>query len=122
MGLRFVVLEHSWDGIHYDFMLEREGVLKTWAIDAWPTPGLDLPARRLPDHRIAYLDYEGPVSGDRGNVLRLSFGFYETVAWERDRVSVRLEGDQLVGAVEIRLLASDAAGAETWILRLGNFD
>ena len=31
---RFVVLEHTWNGVHWDFMLEAGEVLRTWAIDA----------------------------------------------------------------------------------------
>ena len=63
---RFVVLEHDWNGVHWDFMLEAGDDLRTWAMNAPPAPGQDLPARALADHRLAYLTYEGPVSGDRG--------------------------------------------------------
>ena len=53
---RFVVLEHEWNGVHWDFMIEDEGRLRTWAIDAPLVAGEDLPARALPDHRLDYLD------------------------------------------------------------------
>src|SRR5262249_5609576 len=65
---RFVLLEHTWNGVHWDLMLERDGVLRTWAIDAPVVSGRDLPARSLGDHRLVYLDYEGEISGGRGRV------------------------------------------------------
>ena len=44
---RFVLLEHVWNGVHWDFMLEAGEVLRTWAIDAPIVAGQDLPARAL---------------------------------------------------------------------------
>ena len=76
---RFVVLEHVWNGVHWDFMLERGEVLRTWAIDAPIVAGQDLPARALADHRLIYLDYEGEVSGQRGSVRRVDAGTYRTI-------------------------------------------
>ena len=71
---RFVVLEHDWDGVHWDLMLERGEVLRTWAIDAPIVAGVELPARALADHRRLYLEYEGPISGKRGAVRRVEEG------------------------------------------------
>ena len=64
---RFVILEHHWNGVHWDLMLEVDDRLRTWALDAPIAPGMDVPARRLPDHRAVYLDYEGAISGGRGS-------------------------------------------------------
>ncbi|MCS7306194.1 MAG: hypothetical protein NZ602_13945 [Thermoguttaceae bacterium] len=79
--LRFVVLEHdSPRGRHWDLMLEREGRLRTWALAEPPdTPG-PIPAEALPEHRLAYLDYEGPISGGRGQVRRWDAGTYQPLA------------------------------------------
>jgi DNA polymerase Ligase (LigD) len=86
-GQRFVILRHQMPpnaqrGSHWDLMLENRGVLLTWELPELP-PG-PLPAsferlgiRRLPDHRIAYLEYEGPVSNDRGTVHRVDRGTYQ---------------------------------------------
>ena len=85
-GQRFVLLRHEMPpnaerGSHWDLMLENRGVLLTWELPQLP-PG-PLPASfeqlgilRLPDHRIDYLEYEGPVSNDRGTVQRVDFGHY----------------------------------------------
>lgn len=119
---RFVLLEHRWDGVHWDFMLEAGDVLRTWAIDAPIVAGADLPARALPDHRPIYLDYEGEISGNRGTVRRLDRGVYEVRVWEEDRVRVRIRGDQLVGEVEIRQSDPASDGCDRWAFRLGKVD
>ncbi len=123
---RFVVLEHDWDGVHWDLMLERGEVLRTWAVDAPIVAGVELPARALDDHRRLYLEYEGPISGARGTVRRVEEGRYLVLHWAPDRVVVRLSGVQLVGEVELRRLSSRerASSPLSWTctFRLGNFD
>jgi hypothetical protein len=99
---RFVLLEHRWDGVHWDFMLEAGDVLRTWAIDAPIAAGADLPARAMADHRRIYLEYQGEISGGRGSVRRLDEGVYEVREWADDRVRILVRGHQLVGEVEIR--------------------
>ena len=79
---RFVVLQHdlppgSDRPTHWDFMLELDGRLRTWAFESVPRAGSAIRAISLPDHRIDYLDYEGPISGDRGEVTRLDAGEFE---------------------------------------------
>ncbi len=122
---RFVVLEHDWDGVHWDLMLERGEVLRTWAVDAPIVAGVELPARALADHRRLYLEYEGPISGARGTVKRVEGGRYDVLHWAPDRVVVRLSGVQLVGEVELRRFSSSAGASPlswSWTFRLGNFD
>lgn len=80
MPSRFVILHHTTrDGEHWDLMLEQGDVLQTWQLLANPLGGEAYPisARRIGDHRLAYLTYEGPISGDRGNVTRIDEGEYE---------------------------------------------
>lgn len=117
---RFVVLEHAGNGIHWDVMLERDNALETWAIDQPLQPGTELPARRLAAHRIAYLDYEGPISRGRGNVRRVAGGIYQLLAWEDSRVLAALRGDQLSGELELRRSGAGASpdDPERWTLRL----
>lgn len=74
--LRYVVLHHA--GIadpHYDLMFERYagGPLLTFRCPTWPIVG-PTSVEPLPDHRREYLDYEGPVSGNRGVVRRIQSG------------------------------------------------
>lgn len=76
-------------------MLEAAGKLNTWALDQAPVVGTCTVAERLPDHRIEYLDYEGPVSGERGQVTRWDWGCYEIIESFASRMSVRLFGMKL---------------------------
>src|SRR5262249_47185418 len=118
---RFVLLEHRWDGVHWDLKLEHGEVLRTWAIDAPIVADADLPARTLPDHRRIYLEYEGEVSGNRGTVRRVDEGVYTTLVWEAGRVLVQVQGNQLVGEVEIcQVPGSDAV--PSWVFRMGKVD
>ncbi len=103
--MNFVVLRHEMPddadrSSHWDFMLEHDGVLWTWSLQNQPDTDDPQPAERLADHRIEYLDYEGPVSGDRGSVTQWASGTYEVVAWSpAEEVTVRLKGRRLTGLV-----------------------
>jgi hypothetical protein len=102
---RFVLLYHDCPlayerPSHWDLMLEDADALATWAIAELPALWANVRARtaqrhadcasvsasddvaveRLADHRAAYLEYEGPVSGGRGQVSRLAAGTYELLA------------------------------------------
>ncbi|MER3415356.1 MAG: hypothetical protein C4297_03970 [Gemmataceae bacterium] len=105
---RFVILEHHHNGMHYDFMLEIEGRLQTWRVADLPTaPGNLVPAQPLPDHRIVYLDYEGPISGDRGFVRRYDTGYYEVVSDYVSAKVVRLYGSKVRGLWRLEQAGSE---------------
>jgi hypothetical protein len=105
---RFVILEHAHPrGLHYDFMLEVGESLKTWELPEPPAIGRELPAKILPDHRLAYLNYEGPVSGDRGAVKPWDKGSYRLIEQTNESMIVDLAGDLLHGQADI-LAESDA--------------
>jgi hypothetical protein len=77
----FVILRHETTAgserpSHWDWMFQEGEALVTWAAEVWPQAGQPVVARHLPDHRLAYLDYEGPVSGNRGHVVRVDRGQY----------------------------------------------
>jgi hypothetical protein len=78
---RFVILEHDHPVLHWDLMLEAGDVLHTWRL---PTPpqahGHAIEATALSDHRRMYLDYEGPVRGNRGIVRRWDAGSFDEEA------------------------------------------
>ena len=94
---RFVILEHDWDGVHYDLMFEADGRLRTWKIPA-PPCAEPQPAVLIFDHRIDYLAYEGPVSGGRGTVKRWDSGATKAIrkanhrfgsSWKEQSTSAR---------------------------------
>lgn len=78
---RFVILEHDFPEPHFDLMLEEGDSLRTWRLPAMPRVGEFLFAPELPRHRRLYLDYEGPVGGDRGSVARRASGTYHLIPW-----------------------------------------
>jgi hypothetical protein len=89
---RFVILEHDFPQRHWDLMLEASGVLRTWRLARCPRAGSEVPAQPSVDHRAEYLDYEGPVSGGRGTVVRWDHGEFTWQEQSPDRLEIRLEG------------------------------
>lgn len=66
--------------VHYDLMLESAGGLLTFAVAKKPSASHPAqPAIKLPLHRADYLEYEGPVSGDRGTVQRVMAGTFTLI-------------------------------------------
>lgn len=92
---------------HLDWMFEAGKSLRTWALDLselgkqrWPAPGEKIPddvtsiaMTALPDHRSAYLRYEGRISECRGSVRRIFEGQFVTVDQSIDRYELRLRFD-----------------------------
>jgi len=112
---RFVVLQHdSPAGLHWDFMLELQGVLKTWALDGSPDDPNSRTARPLPDHRLHYLDYEGEVSGGRGQVVCWDRGQYELLSRNDNAWEVRLAGQKLVGRASLQRDDGTQQGDQAW--------
>ena len=108
---RFVLLRHTdvADGDrsdHFDLMLEHGDRLLTWAIDSLPGEGDAISALKLPDHRLAYLDYEGEISQGRGNVERIDSGSYAMVQLTEGLCVVDLGGEVLRGRVQLKQLES----------------
>ena len=113
MPARFVILHHVLpDGEHWDLMLERGEALLTWRLLREPVDpsSLPIPAEKLRDHRKAYLDYEGPVSGGRGSVRRVDAGTLEFEAATPEGYEIRLDGRRLIGRFRL------AAVGGHWIL------
>lgn len=82
-------------------MFEQGVTLRTWALAEEPCAGKMIDAELLPDHRREYLDYEGPISGDRGNVIRWDHGTFEVESDAPDVFLARVEGQTLQGRVRL---------------------
>ena len=110
MPNRFVILHHRLDeGEHWDLMLEQGDVLLTWQLLREPIDPASLPilARRIGDHRKAYLDYEGPITDDRGTVHRVDSGSLEVFENTPQCCRFTLSGDRLSGTYLLRKQTND---------------
>ena len=103
MDRRFVIqLHRTGEGSHYDLMIEHgpDAPLATWRVGVLPG---DLPrggaaeATAMPDHRRRYLDYEGPISGDRGTVEIADAGKAAVAVESAGRWEVELAGCGFAG-------------------------
>jgi DNA polymerase ligase (LigD)-like protein len=108
---RFVVLEHDHPELHWDLMLEGDGVLRTWRLLSPPDPGQVIRAAASFDHRLLYLEYEGPVSGGRGSVKRWDAGTFSLEGDTGERLVVVFEGSRLQGRRCLQRLAEGV-----WVL------
>jgi DNA ligase D-like protein (predicted 3'-phosphoesterase) len=117
----FVVQEHQATAHHYDFRLEVEGVMKSWAVPKGPS--LDPAAKRLAveveDHSLGHNDFEGGL-GD-GGVIVWDRGTYEQggrVAWpealDRGHAVFVLHGEKLRGGFALQRTGSGAR--PQWLL------
>lgn len=108
--MRFVILQHDHPELHWDLMLQAGETLRTWRLAQAPEiPGTEIAATAIGDHRPMYLDYEGPVSGGRGHVVRWDQGTFaeESPVRSEERLVVRLAGKRLKGQAVLQRVCGD---------------
>jgi DNA polymerase Ligase (LigD) len=98
---RFAILGHDHPAPHWDLFFEDGPVLRSWRLLGDLAPGIAVPAEATADHRLLYLDYEGPVSGGRGQVTRVDAGTFEWQSHTSDCSIVRLSGQRFVGRLTL---------------------
>lgn len=117
--VRFVLLIHDHPFVHWDLLVQRGEVLRSWRLlespERWRSAAqsVDLSAELIADHRLLYLDYEGPVSRERGRVVRWDHGQAEWLSDGDSSVRLRLDGESLVG----ELMLDREALTSLWMTR-----
>jgi bifunctional non-homologous end joining protein LigD len=99
---RFVVQEHHARSLHWDFRLERDGVLVSWAIPKGipAHPKQNRLAVHVEDHPLDYIDFEGEIPAGQygaGKVEVFDRGTYECEKFTDDKVIVTLAGERIRG-------------------------
>ncbi|MDD1683139.1 MAG: non-homologous end-joining DNA ligase [Methanoregula sp.] len=118
-GNRFVIQEHHSHKLHYDLRLERDGVLKSWAVPKGipETAGAKHLAVAVEDHPLEYLSFEGEIPKGEygaGTVSIWDSGTYDTKHWDMEKIEVILHGRRLNGAYV--LVKFKRAGKNDWLL------
>jgi len=117
---RFVVHEHDASHLHYDFRLEIEGVLRSWAIPKGPS--MDPAEKRLAvavgDHPLDYIDFQGVIPEGEygaGRVVIWDQGNYTLKEEKKDEIIFSLHGEKLLGGFSLVRLKKSKKGNE-WLL------
>jgi DNA ligase D-like protein (predicted 3'-phosphoesterase) len=121
-GRIFVVQEHHARRLHYDLRLEKDGVLKSWAVPKGMPESSDQKrlAVETEDHPLEYANFEGTIPKGQygaGTVKIWDKGAYEPKVWDEKMVEFILKGQKLSGHyVLVRL---KRAGEKGWLLLKG---
>ena len=118
-------------GLHYDFRLEIDGVLVSWAVPKGPTldPGVRRGAFKVEDHPLEYFDFEGVIPAGEyggGDVIVWDAGTWAphgkdekadpATAIAGGELHLELSGQKLHGVFVLVRTSSDSAGKESWLL------
>ncbi|TCD26364.1 DNA ligase D [Pedobacter psychrodurus] len=132
--LHFVIQKHDASRLHYDFRLEMEGVLKSWAVSKGPStdPKTKRLAMMVEDHPYDYKDFEGIIPEGEyggGTVIVWDEGTYEPIEAIKGKkaqekhllgqlkdgsLKIRLNGEKLHG--EFALVKTHGMGENGWLL------
>ena len=122
----FVVQKHAASRLHYDFRLELDGVLVSWAVPKGPSfdPADKRMAIRVEDHPLSYGSFEGtipPKQYGAGTVIVWDNGTWEPVGDPQEglakgKLLFRMYGQKLAGLWELVKIAKGGEKQEPWIL------
>ncbi|MEM2111836.1 MAG: DNA polymerase ligase N-terminal domain-containing protein [Candidatus Bathyarchaeia archaeon] len=101
-GKIYVIQKHDASHLHYDLRLEKDAVLKSWAVPK--EPPIDKGAKRLAvqteDHPVEYADFEGEIPEGEygaGTVEIWDKGTYDSEKWTEDEIIINIKGTKLNG-------------------------
>ncbi len=127
-GRRFVVQRHRASRLHYDFRLEIDGVLMSWAVPRGPSlnPDDKRMAVHVEDHPISYFDFEGVIPKGEyggGDVIVWDWGTFEPEetddpgrAVAKGELKLRLDGEKLRGRFTLVKTRGSKSGPDDWLL------
>ena len=126
-ALRFVVQKHAASHIHYDFRLEMEGVLRSWAVPKEPAtePGEKRLAMHTEDHPVEYADFAGAIpkgeyGGGHMDIWDSGTWIPEeppTAAYRRGSLTFELRGGRLKGRWSlVRIGNAQTRKKDLWLL------
>src|SRR5438132_14213260 len=122
----FVIQKHAARNLHYDFRLEMEGVLRSWAVPKGPP--YELNEKRLAmeteDHPIEYMEFEGTIPKGQyggGTVMVWDIGTYELIDgnYDKRKLHVLLAGKKLKGEW-LLTRTGDPAGRKWLLIKTGS--
>ena len=128
-GNRFIVQKHDATRLHWDFRIEADGVLKSWAVTKGPSPDPEIKrlAVRTEDHPLSYAEFEGSIPKGEyggGTVMLWDKGTWEPVegkSWkdiDKGHLHFTLKGERMNGEwILIRLKPRPGEKRENWLLR-----
>ena len=118
-GMVYVVQEHHARRLHYDLRLEKEGVLKSWAIPKGlpEVPGDKRLAIQVEDHPLEYRAFEGEIPKGEygaGTVKIWDKGSYEPAIWNDDMIEIFIKGNRIQGRYVLTRFKK--AGKNQWLI------
>jgi DNA ligase D-like protein (predicted 3'-phosphoesterase) len=121
-----VIQKHDATSLHYDFRLEVDGVLKSWAVPKGPSTDPSVKRLAIPteDHPLEYADFEGVIPEGEygaGSVLVWDTGPYRNLLAEKEDETASMEKSINEGKVEIRLEGEKLQGGYA-LIRTGKDD
>jgi bifunctional non-homologous end joining protein LigD len=129
-GNSFVIQKHDATRLHYDFRLEMDGVLKSWAVTRGPSlsPGEKRLSVHVEDHPLDYGGFEGTIPKGNygaGAVMLWDRGSWEPIgdphrAYKKGHLEFVLKGEKLAGRWHlVRMAGKDGEKRENWLLIKG---
>ena len=114
----FVIHEHHARRLHYDLRLEKNGVLKSWAVPKGPPVSLGEKhlAVHVEDHPLEYGTFEGTIPEGQygaGTVKIWDRGMYEPLVWDDNKIEILMKGEKLEGRYV--LVRFKKGGENNWL-------
>ena len=115
----FVVHEHHATRLHWDLRIQRNGVLKSWAVPKGPPlkPGIKRLAVQVPDHRLSYAKFKGIIPEGQygaGKVIIWDKGTIKVKEWKSKKIMVEFKGKKMKG--NFALVPFKSTGKKNWLL------